>query len=172
MHTVKNFGYGHIIEFPNGDEVFVDEDGTSSPILKNEEILDTYVKRFKGNEWEAEKKEAGKYIFNHPETKGRLLLTLEIDFVNRVCTVQFSKAGFLSPCGGWATPGALKSRKNCAAFGASPIMAARVPACCFQVVNHTTTASLSERIPPSSSTSFVDHFTVYAGGSPVGLSAW
>lgn len=89
--TVKQFGYGHIFEHANGEEIFVDEDGTSSPILKNEEILDTYIKRFiKDTEWEAEKKEAGKYIFNHPETKGRLLLTLEMDFVDRVCTVSLN----------------------------------------------------------------------------------
>ena len=94
MHTVKNFGDGHIIEFPNGDEVFVDENGASSTILKNKEILESAIKNFTRNtDWKAEEKSPGRYVFTHPETKG-ISLRLNMDFEKRICAVSFNGSEF------------------------------------------------------------------------------
>lgn len=76
MHTVKNFGYGHIIEFPNGDEVFVDENGASSTILKNKEILESAIKNFTRNtDWKAEEKKSRQVRFYSPRNKRYLIET-------------------------------------------------------------------------------------------------
>ena len=41
MQNVKNFGDGYIISCANGKEVFIDANGTSSPIIRTESELNS-----------------------------------------------------------------------------------------------------------------------------------
>ena len=96
MQNVKNFGDGYIISCANGKEVFIDANGTSSPIIQTEEQLKIAIEDFiKGTDWKAEKKGEGKYIFKHPDAE-RARLTLEMDFSKKICTVDLNGSEFKS----------------------------------------------------------------------------
>lgn len=94
MQNVKNFGDGYIISCANGEKVFVDANGTSSPIIQTKEDLDLAIKELIGEtQWKAERKESGKYFFTHPDS-GSVTLTLEMDFQKEICTVSFNGSEF------------------------------------------------------------------------------
>ena len=96
MQNVKNFGDGYIISCANGKEVFIDANGTSSPIIRTESELNSAIKELiEGTQWEAERKESGKYFFTPPDS-GSVALTLEVDFKKGICTVSFNGSEFKS----------------------------------------------------------------------------
>lgn len=96
MQNVKNFGDGYIISCLNGKEVFIDANGTSSPIVKTESELELAIKELiQDTEWKADKKPSGKYFFTHPNS-GNVTLTFEMDFAEKICAVSLNGSEFKS----------------------------------------------------------------------------